>query len=109
MAKKDTITIFLGSEQKLNVNIKPVAEFTADDFDFVVDVYCSPKRTSTKTKSELIRVDEENYVFLLDTNEVGAGEVKAKVTAYIPDYDYADTFRTEVSMYATNIVITKTL
>ena len=109
MAKKDIITIFLGSEQKLNVNIKPVAGFTADDFDVVVDVYCSPKRTSTKSKNELIRVDEENYVFKLDTNEVGAGEVKAKVTAYIPDYDYEDTFRTEVSMYATNIVITKTL
>ena len=109
MAKKDIITIFMGTELKLNLNIKPVAGFTADDFDFSVDVYCSPKRTVTKDKSELIRTDSENYVILLDTAEVGAGELKAKVTAYIPDYDYEDTKRTEVAVYATNIVITKTL
>jgi hypothetical protein len=41
--------------------------------------------------------------------EVGAGELKAKVTAHIPDYDYEDTRRTEVAMYTTNIVIVKTL
>jgi hypothetical protein len=57
----------------------------------------------------MIRVDSNNYIVLVDTNEVGAGDLKCKVTAYIPDGDFPDELRTEVVNIDTGINIIKSL
>lgn len=101
--------IFIGTELKLNINIEPMGEFTMDDYDWSVDVYCSTKRVVTIAKRDAIRIDENNYVLLVDTEELGAGDVKCKITAYIPDFDFPDTLRTEVSMIDTGINVIKTI
>lgn len=101
--------IFLGTELKLNINIEPMGEFTMDDYDWLVDVYCSTKRVLTISKSSAIKIDSNNYVLLVDTEELGAGDVKCKITAYIPDFDFPDTLRTEVSMIDTGINVIKTI
>jgi hypothetical protein len=101
--------IFIGTELKLNINIEPMGEFTMDDYDWSVDVYCSAKRVVTIAKRDAIRIDENNYVLLVDTEELGAGDVKCKITAYIPDFDFPDTLRTEVSMIDTGINVIKTI
>lgn len=104
-----TTEIFLGTELKLNINIEPMGEFTMDDYDWLVDVYCSTKRVLTISKSSAIKIDSNNYVLLVDTEELGAGDVKCKITAYIPDFDFPDTLRTEVSMIDTGINVIKTI
>mgnify|MGYP003430352884 CR=1 FL=1 len=104
-----TTEIFLGTELKLNINIEPMGEFTMDDYDWLVDVYCSTKRVLTISKSSAIKIDSNNYVLLVDTEELGAGDVKCKITAYIPDLDFPDTLRTEVSMIDTGINVIKTI
>lgn len=101
--------IFIGTELKLNINIEPMGEFTMDDYDWSVDVYCSTKRVVTIAKGDAIRIDENNYVLLVDTEELGAGELKCKITAHIPDGDFEDRSRTEVQAIATGITIIKTL
>jgi hypothetical protein len=80
-----------------------------DDYDFEVEVYCSPKRPVMATKAEMIRVDSDNYIVLVDTNIVGAGSLKCKVTAYIPDSDFPDGLRTEVAMSDVGVNILKTI
>jgi hypothetical protein len=101
--------VFLGTELKLNINIEPIGTVTMEDYDFEVEVYCSAKKVIVIPKSEAIKVDGNNYIVLVDTNVIGAGELKCKITAYIPDGDFADRKRTEVVVSTTNITITKGL
>lgn len=98
---------FLGTELKLNIHIEPIGSTTMDDYDFSVEVYCSVKRIVTVLKKDAIRIDENNYVILVDTTETGAGDLKCRVTAYIPDEDFADGLRTEVVGFDTGINIIK--
>lgn len=100
---------FIGTELKLNIHIEPIGKVTMDDYDFEVEVYCSPKRPVMATKKDMIRVDSNNYVVLVDTNEVGAGDLKCKVTAYVPDGDFPDLIRTEVVCIDTGINIIKAI
>ena len=105
----ETTNIFLGTELKLNINIEPMGEFTMDDYDWSVEVYCSAKRVIVTKKEDAIRIDSNNYVILVDSSELGAGDVKCKITAYVPDFDFPDTLRTEVSMIDTGINVIKTM
>lgn len=100
---------FIGTELKLNIHIEPIGFTTMDDYDFEVEVYCSPKRPIVIQKSDAIRIDSDNYVVLVDTNVVGAGNLKCKVTAQIPDGDFPDQLRTEVVCIDTGINIIKAL
>jgi hypothetical protein len=100
---------FIGTELILNIHIEPIGNITMDDYNFEVEVYCSPKRAIVAKKEDAIRVDESNYVVLVDTNVVGAGALKCKVTAYIPDGDFDDSLRTEVVAIETGINIVKAL
>jgi hypothetical protein len=101
--------IFIGTELKLNINIEPMGEVTMDDYDWFVEVYCSAKRIVVIKKQDAIRIDDNNYVVLVDSAELGAGELKCKIYAHIPDSDFEDNTRTEVSMISTGINIIKTL
>lgn len=105
----ETTNIFLGTELKLNVNIEPMGELTMEDYDWSVEVYCSTKRVVTVEKKEAIKVDSNNYVILVDSAELGAGDIKCKVTAYMPDLDFSDNYRTEVLIIDTGLNVIKTL
>lgn len=102
-------SVFLGTELKLNVHIEPMGDLTMDDYNFEVEVYCSPVRPIHILKEDAVRIDSDNYVVLVDTNVLGAGDLKCKVTAYVPDEDFDDYFRTEVLCVDTGIDIEKTL
>lgn len=107
MATMKNESPFIGTELKLNINIEPMGSMTMDDFDFEVEVYCSIKRVITIQKKDAIRVDQNNYMVLVDTSETGAGDLKCKVTAHIPDGDFNDGLRTEVVAVSTGITIIK--
>lgn len=101
--------LFLGTGLKLNIHIEPMGEMTMDDYNFEVEIYCSSKRAITVKKQDAIRNDENNYIVLVDTNIVGSGTLKCKVTAYIPDGDFEDHLRTEIVIIDTGINIVKSL
>jgi hypothetical protein len=101
--------VFLGTELKLNVNIEPIGDVTMDNYEFEIEVYCSPKKSIVIKKSDAIRIDESNYVILIDSEVVGAGDLKCKITAHIPDGDFEDNIRTEVIGIDTGINIVKTI
>lgn len=101
--------VFLGSEIKLNIHIASIGDISMDDYDFSLEVYCSQKNVLTIPKNDLIRMDRENYIALVDTAKLGAGDIKCKVIAYIPDWDFPDKTRTEIVLLETNIQVYKTL
>jgi hypothetical protein len=101
--------VFLGTELKLNVNIEPIGDVTMDNYEFEIEVYCSPKKSIVIKKGDAIRIDESNYVILIDSEVVGAGDLKCKITAHIPDGDFEDNIRTEVIGIDTGINIVKAI
>lgn len=113
--------VFLGTEIKLNIHIDPIGDLTMADYDFTVEAYCSTKKSLIINKSKesndprvipVTGVDEKpnDYIILIDTSEVGTGNLKCKVTAYIPDPDFGlEETRTEVSIIDTGIEIVKSI
>lgn len=97
--------IFIGTELKLNINIEPIDNLTMDDYDFVIEVYSGSSRKSgiVIKKEEAKKVDSNNYIICFDTAALGAGKVMCKIIAQIPDGDFADGKRTEITEIATGI------
>ena len=101
----DNKTVFLSSELKLNIHIDPIGDITMDNYDFSVSLYCSTRKIITFNKSELKRVDSDNYIVAFDTQDIGTGELKCDIIAYIPDGDFDDGIRIEVVKSNTGITI----
>jgi hypothetical protein len=82
-----------------------------DNFLFTIEAYCSPKNSITIEKSKAIPVENstDDYIVLIDTSKIGTGTLKCKVIVEIPDGDFDDDFRTEVSIIDTGIEIVKSI
>lgn len=96
---------YLGTELKLNLSIDPIGSAHMSSYDFVVDVFCNPTKSLMIEKAKANKVDDDNYILCIDSNAIGKGKVKVKVTAYIPDTDFEDGSRTEIMIVDTGISI----
>lgn len=94
----------VGTKLKLNVTatFNDNRDLTLKNVDFDIVVYTG-HNSRTYTKDELIPEDDNNYIVLVDTDEVGAGEYHMKLVARIPDADFADGIRTEVVRFPTGV------
>lgn len=88
--------VCVGTELKLNIHIEPIDGVTMDGYDFTVQFYCSPMRKVELKKHQAIRIDENNYLYRVDSKSVGPGRLLCRVVAEIPDGDFDDGLRTEV-------------
>jgi len=70
--------------------------FSMVDDDFKVTIKNATKKEVTIDKSEMIVTDEDKFLFTIDTALLGTGEYYITTTAYVPDEDFDDGFRTEV-------------
>lgn len=86
--------IYIGTELKYLVEIGAQG-FSMDKDRFTVDIMRGPN-TIHFEKTDMEFDDNGNYYVCFDTLSLGTGVVTAKVTAYVPDTDYPDGFRTEV-------------
>lgn len=86
--------IFVGTELKFKVDIQ-AAGFSMDHDNFTVLIR---RRNQEKffRKEDLVNDGEGGYYVCFDTSEFGPGLISAVVTAYVPDSDFSDGFRTEV-------------
>lgn len=91
----------VGTKLKLNLRIDLPGRLTMDDVDFEVDFFVYPSRKVTLRKEDGARVDQDNYLFLLDTAKTG--EVRMTVRAIIPDTDFGD--RLEIESESTKIKV----
>lgn len=85
---------FVGTELKFIVDIA-ASGFSMVDDDFTVTL----RRGSTQhifEKNELVRDEDDNFYVCFDSAEFGKGVIDAIITAYVPDTDFDDGFRTEV-------------
>lgn len=94
----------VGTTLKFNVNIE-VEGFTMDEYDFICEFYIKSTDVVVKKKSEMIRVDSNNYLASFDSTKIGLGAVMVKITAFIPDVECEDNFRKEVIRIPCNVTI----
>lgn len=85
---------YRGTEVKFSVKI------TANNFDMQSDDWkCELKRHNTTvatfTKESCI-MSGSDYVICLDTTDLPLGKYDLVATAFIPDQDFPDAFRTEI-------------
>lgn len=98
----------LGTELKINVHVEPMDGLTMDGYDFYCEFYVYSNKVVKIEKSRMKRVDESNYLALITSamgKSIGRGDIKLRFTAHIPDGDFDDGFRTEVSEVCTGVTI----
>lgn len=101
--------IVIGTEKKLALHIEPIGNITMNDYDFVVEYFCSDTRVERVTKAQMREVSSDNYIIRVDTAKVGCGRLKCRVIAYLPDSDFEDGTRTEIYDFSTSINIVSRL
>lgn len=74
-----------------------------DNFDFTI-VFSADKGSQSVPKSDMFRVDEDNYIALVNTDIIGKGRVKLVVRALIPDSEF-DVTRREVVQVVTDTIV----
>ena len=85
---------FIGTELKFKIDIEASGfSMVDDDFNIVIKKRNIEKRFE---KVDLVDDGQGNYYVCFDSAEFGTGTISAIVTAYVPDTDFSDGFRTEV-------------
>ena len=96
--------VYKGTEMKLNISIEPVDTLTMDDYSFDC-IFHTVGKSLTISKREMIRKDENNYIAIINSNELDYGLIKMKIIAQLPDADAEKGQRTEVLCMDTNIYL----
>lgn len=87
--------IYVGTRLKYTVDIQSEGfSMTTDDFEVTIK---TTRYQKTITKAEMKITAGEEYLFTIDTKEFGTGEYWAYTTAFVPDEDFDDGFRKEVT------------
>ena len=94
-----------GTQLKLNINVSPLDELHMADYEFECNFFVFKKRSITIKKEEMIRVDDDNYLALVDTNELGIGNLHITFIANVPDHDFGGALRKEIVCVPTDINI----
>lgn len=93
----------LGTIYKLNIHIDGLPG-SMDDVAFSCRFFCW--RDSVEIgKEEMIRLDENNYIAVVDSRMIGRGVIKARVAVDVPDGDCPDGIRKEIYTIDTGIRI----
>ena len=94
--------VYIGTKLKYLVEIGS-AGFSMEDDRFTVDI-TRGINTMHFEKIDMECDENNNWYVCFDTLALGTGLLTAKVTAYVPDTDYSDGFRTEVTKIDLGII-----
>lgn len=97
----------IGTEFKINVHVEPIDGLHMSDYDFTCRFYIYTNRNVEISKSEMIRVDDDNYIACIDSSKLGVGTIMMRIIAQIPDADFPDGLRTEIETISTGLVISR--
>ena len=103
---KDMTEIIRGTDLKFNLNILPMSGISMSSYDFQVVAYTKGSgQRVTIFKDSCTKEDNDNYTLPVETSSLGLGELILDVYAFIPDTDFDDKIRTEISRLETEILI----
>lgn len=96
-----------GTIFKLNVHMEPIDGFHMSEVDWEVDVYSSNSfgKKQTTLKKDAYKVDDDNYIIVIDSGVLGTGLYNITFTAWIPDGHCNDGKRIERVNVCTGVSI----
>lgn len=105
--KIDDMAPVLGTVLKINVTAELSGGLHLEDVDFECDFYSSNVGTKTLNvqKSDMSKVDADNYLAIVDTKEIGTGWYWCLLKVQIPDNDVESGYRKEMIRIPTNIPV----
>ena len=95
----------LGTELKINVHVEPIGGIRMSEYDFTCVFYVYNNKCLEVRKRDMVKADDDNYIANVDTSKIGAGNLKMRFEAEIPDSDMNDGLRKEVELVDLNIQI----
>ena len=98
-------TVISGTEIKMNVHIEPLGQLHMSDYNFECKFYIFPKKNVIIHKKDMIKLDNDNYLALVNTEGLGTGKLHLTLTAQIPDADFGNILRKEIACVDTGINI----
>ena len=98
-------SVAIGTYLKINIHIDDLDGIKMSDMDFSCDFYVHAGRVQSIPKADMVKVDDSNYLALVDSLKLGKGIIRCKVIASVPDRDFLVGMRKEVCTVNTNIVI----
>lgn len=93
----------LGTIYKLNIHIGGLPG-TMDDVDFHCKFWTYRKELTVE-KKDMIRIDENNYMAVVDSSLLGRGTLKVQTTVLVPDTDVDGGVRREIYTEYTDIKV----
>ena len=98
----------MGSDIKIEFDAELSDGMTLQDVDFSVVVYNATAidKKQQYTKEECILTDDGTYVVLVDTDDLGVGQLMLRVVVHIPDSDYPSGYRKEVTKINPYVIVT---
>ena len=100
----------LGSQFKINIYVEPIhkgssSEVHLDSCDFNCIFFTSPNKYVELKKSQMVKIDKDNYVALIDSESLGVGTIKMTMEIDIPDPLFENNTRKEINTINTGIKI----
>lgn len=87
----------LGTQFVINVDMTPMDGVHMADVEFKARFYVSQNKFLEVDKSDMIKVDEDNYLALVDSAKVGRGQIKYRLFVQVPDEYWEGGYRLVIS------------
>ena len=88
--------LYEGTVAWMNINMNRFGQFSMSQYDFTIFAYCSTNKVVSIEKKDMLRVDEDNFMFWLDTSLTGCGKLNFAIKALIPDSNLHSLLRPEI-------------
>lgn len=97
----------VGSIIKIAVSAELGKDVHMKDVDFSCVIYNDSVKSNsvTLTKSEMVFVEDDLYLAVVDTKDIGSGEYYMQFTVDIPDTDCPEQMRREIVSLPTGIKV----
>lgn len=86
-----------GTQFSIRIGMDPIDGNHMADVDFKAMFYVKERTFVEIDKSEMIKVDEDNYLALVDSAKTGKGQIKYRLFVDVPDTNWPSEFRHCVS------------
>lgn len=87
--------VYIGTELKFQIVLQS-SGFSMVDDDFTIELRNGSKKL-VFDKNQLVHDEEDSFYLCFDTKDIGTGTVELVATAHVPDDDFDDGIRDEVT------------
>lgn len=99
--------LIVGTEFKVMINIEPFDGVHMEEMEFECAFYTRINEPLVVRKSEMIKIDADNYIALVNTEDMNPGTLRNRMIVDIPDRDFADGYRREIVDMVTDMKVSK--